>query len=133
MAGPKAEVSIELIRQGDAKRLTVKLGEKETADHAAKLSANDDKMSGLSLTDPSAELRRRYEIPLGVQGPVVTDVEAGSTAARAGFRPGDIVIELNRQRLSSASDFAEAYRRARGTVAALIYRQGNSLYLAFRK
>jgi len=114
-------------------RLTVKLGEKDSVDHAAKLSANDDKMSGLSLSDPTAELRRRYEIPLGVQGAVVTYVEAGSTAAQAGFRLGDVVMELNRQRLSSASDFAEAYRRARGTVAALIYRQGNSLYLAFRK
>jgi serine protease Do len=133
VAGPKAEVSIELVRHGETKRVTVRLGEKDSTDHVAKLSANDDKMSGLSLAEPTAELRRRYEIPFGVQGAIVTYVETGSTAARAGFRPGDVIMELNRQRLLNVSDFAEAYRRARGTVAVLIYRQGNSLYLAFRK
>jgi len=55
-------------------------------------------MGGLTLAEPNTELRRSFVIPASIHGAVVTNVELGSPAARAGIRPGDVVMELNRPR-----------------------------------
>jgi S1-C subfamily serine protease len=38
-------------------------------------------------------------------GAVVTGVEPGSTADKAGLREGDVIIEVDRQAVDSARDF----------------------------
>ncbi len=132
-AGPQAKVRLEVRRDGRTRQLTVTLGEKDSGTGGGLVGSRDDALGGLTLAEPTPELRRRYDIPPGVEGAMVTEVEPDSVAARAGLRPGDMVVELNRKRITSSGDFADAYRRARGMVAVLVYRQGNSLYLAFQK
>jgi serine protease Do len=58
---------------------------------------------GVTVADLTAEAARR----LRAQGPGVwvAAVEAGGPAARAGLRVGDVVVEIDGQRVSSAEDF----------------------------
>lgn len=57
----------------------------------------------------------------------------GSPAERAGLQPGDVIVSVNRRRVKSPADFAEAYAQAGETVLVRLYRRGGSLFLVLRK
>jgi len=60
---------------------------------------------GLGLADLSPELRSRFGIAAGVSsGVVVTGVQAGSTAEDKRMEPGDVIVELAQQPVTSADD-----------------------------
>ena len=66
-------------------------------------------------------------------GVVITDLERGSSAAKAGLRPGDVVLELNRTTVDSLANFKELYRKASGDVLLLVQRHGGTVFLVVRK
>ncbi len=53
---------------------------------------------------------------------IISDVEPGSSADMAGLRPGDRIIELNRQAVRSAADFNRLIKSAKGDVLVLTAR-----------
>jgi serine protease Do len=68
----------------------------------------------------------------GKRGVVVTGVEPGSGAEKAGLLPGDLIREINRQPIKSVKDFEKVSSDVKkgGTVLILINRRGNSLFLS---
>jgi serine protease Do len=62
---------------------------------------------------------------------VVTGVEQASAAARAGIRAGDVILEVNRKAVASASEAAAALRRVSegDTAFVLLWRQGQELFV----
>jgi serine protease Do len=55
-------------------------------------------------------------MPGGVQGPIITEVEPNSTAARVGLQPGDVIVDVNRQMTRRATDVLKLLRRERNFV-----------------
>jgi serine protease Do len=55
--------------------------------------------------DIARQMNRR-----STDGVVVTDVEDGTAAAEAGIRPGDVIVEVNRQPVKTLADFDAATR-----------------------
>jgi serine protease Do len=67
------------------------------------------------------------------EGVVVADVDDDGPAAEAGIRQGDVVVEVNRQRVRNADEYAAALRKsAEGTVLLLISRGDSTLYVALK-
>src|SRR5207249_3415070 len=100
------------------KTLTVKLGElpSEVTGESA-IGAKEGVLSGLTVAALNEVSREKYELPNHLKsGVVVTEVEGNSSAARAGFRPGDVIMELNRRPIDSVDDFTSAYKRAKGRL-----------------
>lgn len=64
---------------------------------------------------------------------MVTDVEAGSPASRAGLRSGDVVLEVNREKVESVARFRELYSKTTGRVLMLIFREGSTLFVVGRR
>ena len=52
---------------------------------------------GITLGPLGADMARRLQVPPGTRGVLITDVEPASTAARAGVRPGDVILKVNGQ------------------------------------
>ena len=84
------------------------------------------------MTSIGSEERRRFEIPDGLSGVVVTNVAPRSFTSRSGLRVGDVIVEINRMRVSTPEDVQRAAEGATGSVFLLVNRQGRSLYLAWR-
>ncbi len=59
----------------------------------------------------------------------MTQVSPSSSAAEAGLQPGDVIQEVNRERITSTADFDRAVRRSQGrTLLVLINRRGQTQY-----
>ena len=101
----------------------------ETPRRAASAPAMPEALRGIAVDDLSPELRQRLQVPARVAGVVVTDVDPGSPAATDGLQPGDVITEVDRQAVRSASEFERLCSRASGEVLLRVVRQGTSTYL----
>jgi serine protease Do len=64
----------------------------------------------------------------GAQGALVSNVEPASNSADAGLQYGDVIMEINRQPVSNASDAATLGRQAKGDQILLkIWRRQDNL------
>lgn len=87
-------------------------------------------LKGVMVNDLDPSLRRQLDLPPGVIGPVVTAVEPGSSAYRAGLREGDVIQEIDRQPVKSADDAIQIANKAGGKrVLLLIYSKGGTRFL----
>ncbi|MFA5361990.1 MAG: Do family serine endopeptidase [Candidatus Omnitrophota bacterium] len=59
---------------------------------------------GLHVQDLQPEIKRRYKIETQ-EGIVVVDVEPDSLAAEAGIFTGDVIIEINKQKIRTLADY----------------------------
>jgi serine protease Do len=65
---------------------------------------------GITVHTLSHELAAHYNVDVTTDGVVVVGVEKGTSAARKGIKPGDIITDLNKKSVSSPSEFREALR-----------------------
>jgi Do/DeqQ family serine protease len=63
--------------------------------------------TGAVVADLSATLSERLNIRGVERGAVIVDVEPGSPAARMGFRPGDVVVQVHGEDIAGAKQLAE--------------------------
>jgi len=88
---PGQKVKITVIRDGEKKTLTVKIGQMPGSENLA--SADLMSKFGFSVQPLTPELRQRLGIPKWVKkGLVVSEVKRGSPADDAGLREGDVIV-----------------------------------------
>ncbi len=63
------------------------------------------------------------------------EVDPSGTAARAGLREGDVILQVNRRAVESASDASKILQQVRsgGTALMLIWRQNQEIFLTVRR
>ena len=70
-------------------------------------------------------------LPAATKGVVITRISPTSGAAEAGLQPGDVVQEVNRERITSVADFDRTMRRLQGrTLLLFVNRQGQTGFFA---
>jgi len=138
-AGANVQSKVEIARNGQRQALSVKLGEtpgepKGRQSGQAAPGSGQGRLDGLALEDLNAMNRQRFEVPGDVkQGIVVSGIEPGSTAARSGLRPGDVIVEVNRQRVATLSDFEREWKRGKGPALVVVSRGGTTLFVVVRR
>ena len=80
------------------------------------------------------ESRQRYGIGDKVEGALVASVAPGSPAARKGLRPGDVILRVGQEAVSSPSAVVDEVERLRAdsrpSVVFQIARGGEQRFLA---
>ena len=89
---------------------------------------------GLTLTNLTPQLARRLQMPSGQSGAVVTDVDENGPSAGI-LRDGDVILSVNGQAVTSASEAGrELQRIAAGRIARiLVWRGDGEVFLTIRK
>lgn len=86
---------------------------------------------GLTVRQMTPQIARSLGLEKS-QGVIVSAVEPNSTAAEAGLREGDLILEIDRRPVRTVTDFEQAVKRAAGSNLLLLVRRGeNNLFLAF--
>ncbi len=99
---PGEAVKVEIWRDGKMQEVVVQLEERNLV---AGATSEDTKVFGLELRDLTPTLIERLKLREGVKGVLVHSVEPDSPAEKAHLMPGDVIIELARESVSSVADF----------------------------
>ena len=90
---------------------------------------------GITLSALTADTARRLRAPADTQGVLISDVEQGSPAFRAGIARGDIITRVNRQAVRTPQEAARALSQVAsgGTAFLLVIRGGQEQFFTVRK
>jgi serine protease Do len=90
---------------------------------------------GITLTALTADMAKRLRAPADSQGVLVSDVEQGSPAFRAGLTRGDIITRVNRQPVHTPQDASKVLAQvpSGGTAFLLVIRGGQEQFFTVRK
>ncbi|HQT00339.1 MAG: protease Do [Hydrogenophilales bacterium 16-64-46] len=129
MAKPGTQTPATVWRKGKSMQLNVVLGELPTETAQGESESKSFSRGGLALSELNAEQKRALELTYGLRVE-----EATGDAARAGIRPGDIILAVNNTRVSTVDAFRKAIAAVPvGRSAAILVRRGEgSLYIPLK-
>jgi serine protease Do len=139
---PGTEIKVKIVRDGSEQEIAVVLDElnPETAQGKQPDGGNQNPQNsqeggklGLNLQPVTPQILRQLQLPADSGGLIVTDVDAGGAAARAGIQRGDIIQTINRQPVNSLDDAEAALNKAGDKpILLLVARNGTTTYLTVR-
>lgn len=130
---PGTNIALGIMRDGKPSTLNITVGrfQKNTdlADNNDDGSPKQGKL-GLSVSDLTSDLRQQINAPDQLSGAVVQNVRPASPAEDAGLQPGDVILEVNRHTVTSASQFVNQVHQnpAGKDILLLVWSKGNSSY-----
>jgi serine protease Do len=89
---------------------------------------------GLTLTNITPQVARRLQMPSGRSGALISDVDSSGPSAGV-LRQGDVILSVNRQTVSSASDAARELQKvpAGRFAQVLLWRDGGETFVTVKK
>jgi serine protease Do len=137
-AGTGTTVKLDVLRDGKPITVDAKLGElpaeKGAAGSGGPHGGVTGNLDGLTLNDLTPSMRRKLDLPSSVKGgAVVEELDPGSPAAGSGLRPGDVIVEVDRQPVGDAARFKELFSKAKDRALLRVVREGRSLFIVVRR
>ena len=130
---PGERADITYLRDGKRRSTRIEVAEFDEERDVLDDSAADEipaleSFSGASITD----IPEDTELRGGTKGVMVSSIERGSKAARAGLRKNDVIREVNRQKIANLGDFEEAIDGKEGPFALSVERDGRNTFIAVK-
>jgi serine protease Do len=129
---PGTTIKLGVIREGKSTGIAVTL-EAMGGRHGDNESASSEHGKprwGLGLADLSPDVRAQLQAPKDIHGAMIGEVQPGSPADNAGLQRGEIILEVNRHAVQSASDAAQQLGKvAKGSDAlVLVWSNGGNTF-----
>jgi serine protease Do len=124
---PGSKVMLDIMRDGREKKVQVSIGEQPEDFAKGGVQPSQDQFLdqyGLTLQELTPELAKKFEYEAG-SGLIISDVASGSPAEEAGLKPGHLVEEVNRARVTSLKDLNNALQQSGSDKVLLRVRAGN--------
>ncbi|HVF29518.1 MAG TPA: Do family serine endopeptidase [Pyrinomonadaceae bacterium] len=139
---PGSEIRISLLRDGSTVEVTATLDEFELSNdrnreqdgsEGSPEQQSDAGKLGMTLQPMTPQIAKQFGIEGEPEGMIVTGVDPSGKAAETGIARGDIILEINRQSVSSSDAVESALQSAEGRpVLVLISRRGQTIYLTLK-
>jgi len=134
---PDTKVTLKIIRDGRERTVTATVGEMPDDETLAtrgrpeeKDESKVDALVGVEVTDLDNDSRSQFEIPARIRGALVTKVDEDSEAYDAGLRPGDVIMEMNRQTVENADKAIELSGKVESSRVLLrVWSNGGSRFM----
>jgi serine protease Do len=141
---PGTTVPVKILRDKQEKTIPLTVDEldlDEESNRAASRTTttdpNDEPLEGfgITLSPLTADVARQLRVPAETEGVLVSDVEQGSSAFRAGIARGDVILRVNRRpvRTPQEANRALAQVPSNGTAFLLVLRGGQEQFFTVRK
>src|SRR5437867_4055998 len=132
LTAPGKGVPLKVWRDKGEKTLEIKIGETPDDNVALKSTNKSKTLLGLDVRPLTPDIARQLNLR-GGDGVLVFSVEDESPAAEAGLQRGDVIREVNRQRVRSLQDFERVTKDIKegDRITVLLQRGQQSLYVAF--
>ena len=135
-------VDVVVLRKGERVTVAVELGRLEEGERLIADRQNGSKpgdkpepseVLGLTLEALNAESRAKYKIGDDLEGVLVTAVEPGGAAEEKRVVPGDVIVEVSQEAVSSPADVADRVTqlKSEGRRSALLLIAGKDNELRF--
>lgn len=134
------KVTVKILRDKKPKTIELTIAEQPKSmtqsgeEDGGELAAPTGVLSSLDVRELTEEIAGRYGLKSSERGVVVVRVKPGTSADELGVREGDLIIEVNREAVTSV----RAYEKIAGklpkdhSVLLLLKRQGKAIYLTLR-
>jgi serine protease Do len=140
---PGTSVPVKVVRDGreqtfnltvDELDLQAERGRQNRGNETPEPAEQGSESFGLTLGNLTPQRSRQLQLPSGQTGAIVTDVDPGGPSAGA-IRPGDVIIAVNRQPVSNATEAGRALQQVQaGRIAQiLVWRDGTQVFVTVRK
>jgi serine protease Do len=124
-------VPVEVIREGKHETVNVTIKElKETQVASAEGENAPGESWGMQVRDLTPEIAQQLGIQ-NTKGVVISGIKPDSAAAEAGLQQGDVVLEVNHQKVDSADKFAslaQQLQKDKKPALLLVQRNNSTIY-----
>jgi serine protease Do len=133
---PGTTTQLKVLRNGEPKTLNIKLGElpEEVAQSSRKLTGKAvEEGLGLIVQEITPQVQGMFETNIS-KGVIITNVVPGSIASDAGLEPGDVILEINKNKISNLDNYKKSMDSITEgqNVLFLIQRGANTIYVALK-
>ena len=128
MTAPGTSSKLTVLRDGKRKDISVVLGEMPGDKTAAESRQDED----IELSDITPDIAARFGIE-DETGVLVTNVSRGSSAWEAGFRPGDVILEVDKSPVANLGDYNKVVDRLEPgkKYLFLVKKRKNTIYIGY--
>ncbi|HUR44955.1 MAG TPA: Do family serine endopeptidase [Candidatus Saccharimonadales bacterium] len=132
---PGTKINMKVLRDGKPQNVIATLGalpEQEVASAKSRETPQKPKTEGLvgiEVTDLTARARRQLDLPSDLKGALVVNVDQDSVAFENGIRPGDVILDVNRQKVKDAKDCIDQIKKAKDRVLFRVWSKGGTHFL----
>jgi S1-C subfamily serine protease len=134
---PGSSATVTLLRNGKEETVDVTLAElRARAEDEGEEGERDRSADGMGFGMTAEPLTREAARQLGVQAPsgmVITRVQPLSRAADAGLRRGDVIEEVDRQKVDSAEALRTALSNGTRPALLLVHRGETTLFVTLQR
>jgi len=121
---PGTNVKLQISRDGKTQDVNVDLGEfPEKEANATPGESGGGGLQGVNVQDLTPDLAQQLNLPAGIHGVVVSDVDPASPAA-ADLQRGDIIQEVNHKPISNVDQYKQAVSAAGSQAVLLLVNRG---------
>ena len=121
---PGTDVKLQISRDGKVQDVAVDLGEfPEKEANATPGQSNSGGLQGVNVQDLTPDLAQQLNLPAGIHGVVVSDVDPSSPAA-ADLQRGDVIQEVNHKPISNVEQYNQAVSAAGNQPVLLLVNRG---------
>ena len=128
------KVEVEVVRNGKHQNLEVTVGELKEAPVQTAKAEEPGTNWGMQVGDITPEIASQFHLQAD-KGVVVRHVAPDSPAADAGIQPGDLVLEVDHDKVASVNDFlakAKAAKTGNKSALLLVQRGGTTIYMVIK-
>jgi serine protease Do len=130
---PNTQVTVQIIRDGKSKEIKATIGTMPEEGAEAPTTTKESPW-GLTVQNLTPELAQRFGWEQNERGVVISEVKPGSPAGEAKLRQGDLVKEVNRQKIQNVRDYNQAIQKTKKgeSLLLLIKRGTNTFFVALK-